>query len=130
MAIDTIVSTIGSGQPKLQKMSSAHEMERVHRELSLELKESPVNPAFIQMLTPPLNSYNHFFFFFFLKSTRSFFRKLFQDRGHSFRYTDRPIAGKELFFYPFSLHSSLKSLFKLVTRTALDSECNIKDGAY
>ena len=42
-------------------MSSVHEMQHVDRELSLELVESPVNPAFLHMLSPPLNSCDQLF---------------------------------------------------------------------
>ena len=47
---------------KVTKNVLAHEMQLVDRELSLEHKESSVNPAFIRVLSPSLNSYNHFFF--------------------------------------------------------------------
>ena len=42
-------------------MSSVHEMQRVDRELSLELVECPVNPAFLRMLSPPRNSCDQLF---------------------------------------------------------------------
>ena len=41
-------------------MSSVHEMSRVDRELSLELIESPINPAFLHMSTP-LKGYDPMF---------------------------------------------------------------------
>lgn len=37
-------------------------MQRVNRELSLELKESPVNPAFLHMITPSRNSCDQCFY--------------------------------------------------------------------
>ena len=42
-------------------MSSAHEMQRVDRELSLELIESPINPAFLHMLSPISDSCDQHF---------------------------------------------------------------------
>ena len=43
-------------------MSSAQEMQRVDRELSLELIESPVKPAFVHMHSPTSNSCNQHFY--------------------------------------------------------------------
>ena len=42
-------------------MSSAHEMQRVDRELFLELEEPPVNPSFLHILTPSINGCNQCF---------------------------------------------------------------------
>ena len=39
-------------------MFSVQEMQRVDRELSLELTESPINPAFIHMSAPLVNGYD------------------------------------------------------------------------
>ena len=49
-------------------------------------------------------------------------QQLNQDRGHSFSLY-RP---KLIDFFPLSFPSSLKSLFKLLTSAALDSECSIE----
>ena len=43
-------------------MSSAQEMQRVDRELSLELEEPPVNPVLLHMLTPSFNGCNQCFY--------------------------------------------------------------------
>ena len=43
-------------------MFSVQEMQRVDRELSLELTESPINPAFIHMSTPLVNGYDPLFY--------------------------------------------------------------------
>ena len=37
-------------------------MQRVDRELSLELTESPINPAFIHMSVPLVNGYDPLFY--------------------------------------------------------------------
>ena len=44
------------------KMCSVQEMQRVDRELSSELVESPINPAFLFMSVPLLNGYNPLFY--------------------------------------------------------------------
>ena len=43
-------------------MFSVQEMQRVDRELSLELTESPINPAFIHMSVPLVNGYDPLFY--------------------------------------------------------------------
>ena len=43
-------------------MFSVQEMQCVDRELSLELTESPINPAFIHMSTPLVNGYDPLFY--------------------------------------------------------------------
>ena len=43
-------------------MFSVQEMQRVDRELSLELTESPINPAFIHMSAPLVNGYDPLFY--------------------------------------------------------------------
>ena len=49
-------------------MFSVQEMQRVDRELSLELTESPINPAFIHMSTPLVNGYDPLFYLHILKA--------------------------------------------------------------
>ena len=39
-------------------MSSLQELQRIDRELSSELMESPINPAFLHMSTPLKSEYN------------------------------------------------------------------------
>ena len=43
-------------------MFSVQEMQRVDRELSLELTESPIDPAFIHMSAPLVNGYDPLFY--------------------------------------------------------------------
>ena len=44
------------------KMCSVQEMQRVDRELSSALVESPIDPAFLFMSVPLLNGYNPLFY--------------------------------------------------------------------
>lgn len=43
-------------------MCSVQELQRVDRELSLELIETPINPAFFHMSTPFVDNYNRMFY--------------------------------------------------------------------
>ena len=43
-------------------MSSLQELQRIDRELSSELIESPINPAFLHMSTPLKSEYNPLFY--------------------------------------------------------------------
>jgi len=51
-------------------MSSVQEMQRVDRELFLELIESPVNPGFLHMSTP-LKGYDPMFYLINIRSVRT-----------------------------------------------------------
>ena len=44
------------------EMFSLQELQRIDRELSLELIESPINPAFLHMSTPLKSEYNPLFY--------------------------------------------------------------------